>query len=577
MGGIHRSNQARNRRQRQTVDSRRATYVSRLATRDPRPATRDPRPSTQFHVRIRRANSGARGDIPGVTTAFPDSGSLPSALTADVCVRALAARDARFDGLFFVGITSTRIYCRPVCPARVSHTDRRRFFGSAAAAERAGFRPCLRCRPELAPGRAPVDAVSRLGYTAARRIEAGALNGHTVTELAAEFGVSARHLRRALEREYGVAPGELAQTYRLLMAKRLLADTTLPVTRIAFASGFQSLRRFNAAFREQYRMAPSALRRAPRSKRAPSSLRNGDTAPDSAEQVLRLTLAYRVPFDWQGLLTMLRRGALPAVELVDETRYIRTVRLDGHAGIIHVTDGRGHLVVDLSSSLVPALMPLLPRLRRIFDLDAEPLVIDDHLARAGLGPLVHRRPGVRLPGTFDPFDVLLSALAADGVEPDHSVPVMRRLVEALGQPLETSMPGLGRLAPDAASVADAGAAELERLGMSRGAATTLAVVAGEMAASRLRLDPGCDAAAAESALQRLGVSRQVAVRTILRALHWPDAFPETDPELLTRADQWRPWRAYGAVHLWLTRDERHQPRGPSRRQASRRNPEHSRL
>src|SRR5215208_957899 len=182
-------------------------------------------------------------------------------LTAELCHRAVGARDPRFDGLFYVGITTTRIYCRPVCPARVSHPERRRFFDSAAAAERSGFRPCLRCRPELAPGRAAVDAVARLARAAERRIAAGALNGRSVTELARELGVSERHLRRALERELGVSPIELAQTHRLLLAKRLLADTTLSVTRVAYASGFQSLRRFNVAFREAYRMAPSDVRR----------------------------------------------------------------------------------------------------------------------------------------------------------------------------------------------------------------------------------------------------------------------------------------------------------------------------
>src|SRR5690349_15137934 len=186
---------------------------------------------------------------------------LPPPLTAEVCARALNSRDARFDGLFYVGITSTNIYCRPICPARVSYPDRRRFFATAASAEGAGFRPCLRCRPELAPGRAPVDAVSQLARGAAARIGAGALNGRSVRALAGEFGVSERHLRRALEREVGVSPLELAQTHRLLLAKRLLADTELPVTRIAYASGFQSLRRFNALFRERYRMSPSAVRK----------------------------------------------------------------------------------------------------------------------------------------------------------------------------------------------------------------------------------------------------------------------------------------------------------------------------
>src|ERR687898_291367 len=199
-------------------------------------------------------------------------------LQADICQRAVHARDARFDGIFFVGITTTMVYCRPVCPARVSYPDRRRFFDSAAAAERAGYRPCLRCRPELAPGRALMDAVPRLARLAAQRIAAGALNGQSVADLARELGVSERHLRRALERELGGSPAELAQTHRLLLAKRLLADTSLPVTRIAFASGFQSLRRFNSVFRERYRLSPSALRRAPRlsSGAGSAAVRAGD-------------------------------------------------------------------------------------------------------------------------------------------------------------------------------------------------------------------------------------------------------------------------------------------------------------
>src|SRR5262245_58238791 len=189
--------------------------------------------------------------------------------------RALNARDPRFDGLFFVGIITTRIYCRPVCPARVSYADHRRFFNTAAAAERAGYRPCLRCRPELAPGRALIDAVPRLADAAAHRIAAGALNGRGVGDLASELGVSERHLRRALERELGVSPVELAQTHRLLLAKRLLADTTLSVTHVAYASGFQSLRRFNSLLRERYRLPPSALRR----RATPEAPRDAESTP----------------------------------------------------------------------------------------------------------------------------------------------------------------------------------------------------------------------------------------------------------------------------------------------------------
>src|ERR671922_1458442 len=234
-------------------------------------------------------------------------------LQPDICQRAVRARDVRFDGIFFVGITTTRVYCRPVCPARVSYPERRRFFDSAASAERAGYRPCLRCRPELAPGRALMDAVPRLARLAAQRIAAGALNGQSVADLARELGVSERHLRRALERELGVSPGELAQTHRLLLAKRLLAETALPVTRVAFASGFQSLRRFNSVFRERYRLSPSALRRA-----APPSS-GGPARP--AGDFVTLTLAHRPPLDWPLLVARLARDAVPGVILVEGTCY----------------------------------------------------------------------------------------------------------------------------------------------------------------------------------------------------------------------------------------------------------------
>ncbi|HEY1951353.1 MAG TPA: AlkA N-terminal domain-containing protein, partial [Gemmatimonadaceae bacterium] len=327
-------------------------------------------------------------------------------LQADVYARALDARDPRFDGVFFVGIVTTRIYCRPVCPARVSYQDHRRFFPSAAAAESAGFRPCMRCRPELAPGLSHIDAVPRLARDAANRIAAGALNGHTVAELANDLGVSERHLRRALEREIGASPLELAQTHRLLLAKRLLSDTRLPVLRIAYASGFQSLRRFNAAFRAHYRMAPKELR-APRT-----------AMPSSDEATVRLSLAYRAPFAWAALLTFLGRDAVAGVDIVEPGRYARTVALDGHTGFVIAEDtatpakriGMGQVTISISHSLVPVLMPLLARLRQLFDLDAQPTVIDAHLAQGRLAAMIARRPGVRIPGYFDGFDGALRAI-----------------------------------------------------------------------------------------------------------------------------------------------------------------------
>jgi len=255
----------------------------------------------------------------------------PPMLDAESCAQALASRDPRFDGVFFVGISSTMIYCRPVCPARVAYPDRRRFFASAAAAEHDGFRPCLRCRPELAPGRALVDAIHRVARAAAMRIAAGALNGRGVGLLARELGVGERQLRRAMERELGVSPVELAQTHRLLLAKCLLTDTALPVTQVAFASGFQSLRRFNTVFQERYRMSPSGLR-----QRRHAAARAGVPPAGPAADLVRLTLAYRPPLAWDALLERLAADAVPGIEVVERGRYARTVDLAGCRGFVTV-------------------------------------------------------------------------------------------------------------------------------------------------------------------------------------------------------------------------------------------------
>jgi AraC family transcriptional regulator of adaptative response / DNA-3-methyladenine glycosylase II len=483
-------------------------------------------------------------------------------LQADICQRAVRARDARFDGIFFVGITTTMVYCRPVCPARVSYPDRRRFFDSAASAERAGYRPCLRCRPELAPGRALMDAVPRLARLAAQRIGAGALNGHSVADLAGELGVSERHLRRALERELGVSPAELARTHRLLLAKRLLAETSLPVTRIAFASGFQSLRRFNSVFRERYRLSPSALRRAAPSTATLSARPAGD--------FVTLTLAYRPPLDWGLLTALLARDAMPGVIMVEEGRYGRTVHLAGRSGVVLAEQvaAKAQLKVDVSLSLIPVLMPLLARLRHLFDLDAEPAMVDAHLEQNGLAPLVRRRPGVRIPGALDGFEVALRSLLVDGRRSVQAADgLLGRLVGSLGEEIETGIASLTRLAPTPARVVEAGPAGLAALGVPRRGAETLVAVARALAGGSIRLEPGRDVGATHRALTEIGgVGERLATMIVMRALYWPDAFPASDPALQraagassrsalrAMAERWRPWRAYAAQHLWL-RDE----------------------
>jgi AraC family transcriptional regulator of adaptative response / DNA-3-methyladenine glycosylase II len=525
-------------------------------------------------------------------------GAAVRARSKEAFERALDARDARFDGVFFVGITSTGIYCRPVCPARVANTHHRRFFNSAAAAERAGFRPCLRCRPELAPGRARVDAVPRLADAAVRRISAGALNGGTVRELADDLSVSPRHLRRAMQREIGVSPIELAQTHRLLLAKRLLADTGLSVGRIALASGFQSVRRFNASFRERYRMSPTDVRRSVRgqaSNREPEPAVNGAPPTVPAGDLLRLTLAYRAPLDWDALLGLLRRDAIPGVELVEGRRYGRTVWLGECAGVVFAEDasgtngggtngtsadrargvGRcdaGHLRIDVSVSLVPVLMPLLAGLRQLFDLDAEPEVVDAHLRQGGLGEFVDRRPGLRLPGALDGFDVAFRALLSNSARwQAGGSRLVRRVTWALGERFDTGVPALDRLLPGAERVAEAGEARLIDLGVGARRAAALAQIARRAADGTLRLEPGGNAPAVRRNLMDIdGVGDQLATTIVMRALQWPDAFPFTNPALRRavhapnrralrqRARAWRPWRAYAALHLWTDGENRHQ-------------------
>src|SRR5262245_38792673 len=282
----------------------------------------------------------------------------------DVCYRALTARDDRFDGVFFVGVKTTGIYCRPVCTAKTPGRNSCSFFASAALAEQAGFRPCLRCRPELAPGHAPIDSHRTIARAAAARIEAGALNdGSRLEELAASFGLSSRQLRRSVRKEFGVSPVQLAQTNRLLLAKRLIAETQLSMVQVALAAGFESVRRFNALFRSHYRLTPSELRRS-KSKAV-------------ATDCLRLVLTYRPPLDWNAMLRFLAARAIPGVECVSDDAYHRTVAVGEHRGWLSVTQvaNRHLLAVNLSTALSPVLPAILVRLRNLFDLDARPHVI----------------------------------------------------------------------------------------------------------------------------------------------------------------------------------------------------------
>ena len=473
-------------------------------------------------------------------------------LTDDARYAALLTRDPRFDGVFFVGVSTTGIYCRPICPARTPGRTRCTFYATPAQAEAAGFRACFRCRPELAPGNAEVDAVDALVQAATRRISEGALNEASVDDLAAELGVTARHLRRATEARLGVSPVALAQTRRLALAKQLLQDTALPLTEIAFAAGFGSVRRFNAAFIETMGKAPSLLRRAHVVEAPPT-------------EALELRLDYRPPYAWTEILAFLRVRAVPGVERVDGDRYRRNVRLGEHRGAVSVrhAEKRDALVLSVAPSLLPALMPLVAHVRRMFDLDARPDVIAKVLgADPALAPLVRARPGLRLPGAIDPFEASVRALLGQQVSVAAATTLAGRFAAAFGQPFAGG-DGLERVFPTAAEVARLSPDAIAKIGLPGARAAALHGFARAIANGSSSPPPSERSPFVERAVALPGIGPWTAHYLAMRALHLPDAFPASDLGIKKalsatpraaeeRAAAWRPFRSYAVMHLWTS-------------------------
>jgi AraC family transcriptional regulator of adaptative response / DNA-3-methyladenine glycosylase II len=473
--------------------------------------------------------------------------------------RALTARDPRFDGVFFVAVTSTGIYCRPICPVRTPKAANCRFYRTAQEAERAGFRPCLRCRPELAPGNAPVDDAQRIAHLVVQRLEEGDLDEERGLEaIADQFELSARQLRRIVQKELGVAPIQLLLTRRLLLAKRLLTETRWPMAEVAFASGFSSVRRFNDAFTRRYRMAPTRLRR--EAADGAAAIAAGETST--------LQLAYRPPFDWEGLLVFLAARAIGGVEDVTDGAYARTVQLGGATGWIRVTQAtRGHaLLVELPPTLTPVLPALLNRVRALFDLDARPDVIARHLARdPRLAPAVRANPGVRVPGAFSGFELGLRAILGQQVTVKAATTLASTLAGVFGEPVATPVPGLDRLTPAADRLARASVDEIARHGIPGARARSLIALAAAQASAERCLDGGAprDPEVAIARLVELpGIGPWTAQYIAMRALRWPDAFPKEDlgvrralggvtaREAEALSQRWRPWRSYAVMHVW---------------------------
>ena len=469
-------------------------------------------------------------------------------LNSDACFRAVRARDRRFDGRFFVAVTSTHIYCRPICPARPPKRENMRFYSNAAAAEGAGFRPCLRCRPERAPGFASVDAVSRLVGAAIAGIEEHALSSARVADLAASLGVTDRHLRRVTESELGVSPIELAQTQRLLLAKRLLGETNLSQTEIAFASGFGSVRRFNALFKSRYGLSPRALR---------------GTA--GAADGLHCQLEFRPPFAWNRLLDYLRVRAIPGVEMADATHYRRTVSIDAHHGWIAVSLGRksNALDVEIAPSLSPVIGAVIARVKRLFDLGAAPDAVSESLSQDPLlAKVVDRIPGLRVAGAFDGFELAVRAILGQQVSVKGATTLAGRWAQAFGVAIATPYPVLNRLTPTAQHMTSVTADEISALGIVGARARCVAALAPAVLERKVALTFAPNVEEQIEALMRLpGIGPWTAQYIAMRALHWPDAFPSgdlmlmraanaTQKQLQNLAERWRPWRAYATHYLW---------------------------
>lgn len=484
---------------------------------------------------------------------------------------ALKARDARFDGSFFAGVTSTGIYCRPVCSVRTPRRENCRFFDLAAQAEHAGFRPCLRCRPELAPQAlvwSNQDASGILLQQALRMLDApenwaDAEGGAVIDWLAGRLGVTDRHVRRIFSAALGISPMQYLQTRRLLAAKQLLTDTMLPITQIALASGFGSVRGFNAAFQQHYALQPSQLRRG-----------GNESLTGEAGQSQVIRLGWRPPYDVQAMLGFLTTRAIQGLEQVETAPakglpgMRRTLRMGEGAKAaqgwfdIRFDEPAARLLLVVSESLLPVLPALIARVRAMFDLDADLTVID-----AVLAPFFRAGEGMRVPGAADGFELAVRAVLGQQITVAAARTIAQRLVHKFGEPVVTPWPEMNRLFPTPATLVQASGDALGEIGIVRQRQQAIKAIAAAVAEGKLRLAPGEDPETTMAALRELpGIGDWTAQYIAMRALRWPDAFPSGDVALqsalgiergssaarnaLAASQVWRPWRSYAVMRTW---------------------------
>ena len=476
-------------------------------------------------------------------------------ISEDHLYRAFMAKDSRFDGRFFVGITSTHIYCRPVCKAKRAKQKNCRFYTTAAEAEAAGFRPCLLCRPELAPEAALMNPNDHLLAKAVNMIEEHCGNISSLKEIAEKLGYSDRHLRRVFNEEYHVSPIQYLQTCRLLLAKNLLTDTNLPVLDVAMTAGFGSLRRFNSLFKKQYNLTPTDLRK-----------RNG--TGNKEEGQITLGLGYHPPYRWQEILDFFEMRAIKGIEVIQEGHYLRTVHVKSIQGAdyygwikVRPDEEKSVLKVTVSESLLPVLSQVLKKVRQLFDLYCDPEIVYETMKN-----MDNFLIGSRIPGCFDPFEMSVRAILGQQITVKGASTLAARVVEKYGKPIETPIDGLTHVFPapaDIIDLVDTLEEQFGKLGVIRTRTKTILALAEALENNELTLEFPADPEEEMKQLVKIsGIGKWTAQYIAMRALNWTDAFLETDvgikkalapmnqKEMLDWANQWRPWRSYAIVALW---------------------------
>lgn len=484
-------------------------------------------------------------------------GAVPTAMSTDMstefdrCYRAVRSRDARFDGHFYTAVTTTGIYCRPSCPAQTPRRENVRFYTHAAAAATAGFRACRRCRPDTAPGSREWDVRGDLATRALRLVADGTVDAEGVSGLARRLAVSERHLHRVLVAEVGAGPLALARTRRAQTARLLIEATDLPLTTVCFTAGFASVRQFNDSMRTEFGCAPGVLRRRPSPR------------VDGVPGGLVLRLPYRPPFDGSALLGWFGARAVAGIEEVTPTAYRRVIATGASAATVTLTPAAGHVVLRCRIAELSDLAGLVQRCRRLLDLDADPASVNDVLsADPALTALIARRPGLRVPGSVDGWELATRAVLGQQISVAAARTLAGRLVAAFGEPLSIQEAGLTHRFPTAQALAGA---DLNGIGLTGARAQTLRGLAAAVAAGDLELRPGADRDETRRRLLALpGIGPWTVEYVAMRALADPDAFPAADLALrhalerygITDTDRWRPWRAYAAMHLWTDEGEK---------------------